>query len=536
MTNDTVVAAPPARKILFAFMAAASFLLYAFGVSALHQDRASGWILEAEGPIPVAVSYLVYHTPFGATDDNVLTRFLHPQGASVQDILATAAEDSIPRGAIDPFWYDGLGVGTGVFATAAMWTFGTSISSLVLFYLVIVGISVLAFILRFQDKRLIVVPFYFLVVTILLLTPLCTSADAVQQMPIGGHRYFVLAAFLPALHLFFEIIERFTSKDQRHGISNSLLLFAQALILFGVLLVRTSVSYVLGALFVALIWQIYRDRRQRDQLMLLVRKSTIVAAAFAFWTVFVVTAMPNYVQTGHVFGVFWHRAFISFALHPDWPFGDLQQVYNCTQYIPAGLNRTAGDQNGHCIWLAYPPNATRAPNEVTTGLYGGEYERVLRKAYFYVLIHYPRQTFDLYVFVKSKYIKDILVAAWESLFDVARAPVAKSVFVLTIAQLILFIAFITSISVPDRTIVPRQLLIIPIFFLLSLVPLYVAWAVLWTTVDAVFLMYSCLVLAGLLAVQFVIKALMPGVTTARSNALLRDIFSHFSSSSNNNLL
>jgi hypothetical protein len=507
MMDGTMVAVVtrPARKILLAFMAATSFLLYALGVLALHQDRAPGWAIEAQGPIPVAVSYLIYSTPLGATDVNVLTRFLHPNGASVQDILAAAANGSIPRGAIFPFSYDGLGAGTNLFATAAMWTFGVRISSLVLFYLAIVGIAVLAFVLRFRDNRLIVVPLYFLVVTILLLTPLSTSDIAVNQMPIGGHRYFVLAAFLPAMYIFFEITEKFNSPKAENRILNSFLLFAQGLLLFGVLVVRTSVSYVLAPLFVVLIWRIYTNRKQRDHLIPLVHKSTILAAALALWAAFVVVAIPAYVHTGRVFGVFWHRAFISFALHPDWPFGDLRQVYNCTQYIPAGLNRTAADSNGHCIWFAYPPNATRPAN--AADLYGGEYEKVLRHAYLNVLIHYPRQALDLYLIVKSKYIKDVLTAAWEFLFELNRAPVAKSVFVIAGAQLMLFIAFIYSLAIGRQPIVTWQLLIIPIFFLFSLAPLYVAWAVLWTSADTVFLMYSCLLLAGLLVIDFAIRAL-----------------------------
>jgi hypothetical protein len=519
MTDRAGFRSRPPYQIGFPLIAVASFLLYALGVLTLHQDRAPGWAVEAQGPIPVAVSYLIYRTPLGATEDNVATRFLHPNGTSVQDILATAATGSIPRGAVDPYWYDGLGAGENLFATAAMGMFGISISSLVLFYLAVVGISVFAFVLRYQDKRLIVVPLYFLALTVMLLTPLSTSANAVDQMPIGGQRYFVLAVFLPALYIFFEIIERSEATDRGRRILNSLLLFTQGLLLFGALLVRSSTSYVLGLLLGILIWQMYRARRERDGLGPLVRKSAIVAAAFGLWAVFVVTALPAYVHTGRVFSVFWHRAFISFALHPDWPFGDLRQVYNCTQYIPTGLDRTASDGNGQCVWFAYPANATRPPNEVATGLYGGEYERVLRNAYFYVLVHYPRHALELYLFYKSEYIKNVLVAAWQSLFELIRAPVAKSLFVIATTQLALFIAFIIAGAIGDSVVIDRRLLIFPILFLCSLAPLYVAWAVLWTSSDTIFLMYSCLVLASSLVVQFAIKALISAAVTLRSTAM-----------------
>jgi hypothetical protein len=173
LIDGAVLESRPAYDIRLPLMAVASFLLYALGVLTLHQDRAPGWALEAAGALPVAVSYLVYGTPLGAMDDNVLQSFLQPDGKSVQDIVATAAAGSIQHGAVDLYSLDGSGSGTDLFATAAIWLFGASISSLVRFYLVLIGISVVAFVLRYQDKRLFVVPLYFFVLTVMLLTPLC---------------------------------------------------------------------------------------------------------------------------------------------------------------------------------------------------------------------------------------------------------------------------------------------------------------------------------------------------------------------------
>ncbi len=268
---------------------------------------------------------------------------------------------------------------------------------------------------------------------------------------------------------------------------------------------RSSTGYVLGALLVVLIWRLYRDRRERGQLVPLGYKSAILGAAFAFWAVFVVAALPAYVQTGRTLGNFWHRAFVSFSMHPDWPFGDLRKVYNCTQYIPEGLNRDQADRNGHCVWWAYPPNATRPQNEVPQGTYGGEYERALRNAYFYVLTHYPRQAFELYFLIKSRLIKSTLTQAWNYLSQLGQAPVAKGLFVIVAAQLILFISFITSTALTASRVVDRRMIIFPIFFLFSLAPLYVAWAGSWTSIDTIFLMYSCLVPAASLLVQSLIK-------------------------------
>src|SRR5215475_16143006 len=59
------------QRALFVLIAVASFLLYALGVLALHQDKMPGWDLEAEGSLPVAISHLVYGAPLGAADQNV---------------------------------------------------------------------------------------------------------------------------------------------------------------------------------------------------------------------------------------------------------------------------------------------------------------------------------------------------------------------------------------------------------------------------------------------------------------------------------
>jgi hypothetical protein len=505
MLDGTIPGSRPAANVLLPLMAVASFLLYASGVLTLHQDRARGWALEAVGAVPVAVSYLVYGTPLGAMDHNMLQSFLTPDGKSVQDVLATAAAGSIPHGAVDMYSMDGSGSGTDLFATAAMWLFGISMASLARFYLVLIGISVVAFVLRYQDKRLLVIPLYFFVLTIMLLTPLGTSAVAANQIPIGGQRYFVLAPFLPVLHIFFELIDRSVAPKRKRRIANYLLLFVQAVLLFGVLLVRSSTGYLLGALLCVLIWRLYEERKGRVEMIL--RNAAIVAAAFAFCAVIVAAALPVYLQTGRLFGNFWHRAFANLSVDPDWPYGDLRTVYDCTKYIPEGLTNQNDDRNGHCIWWIYPPNASRPASEIMSGTYGREYETAVRNAYFYVLFHYPKQMLRSYVYIKSQLIGRVLWHGWNYLFAIGRARIAGSLFAIAAAQVLLFVSFIVSVAAAGQTLVDRRLIIFPTVFIFSLAPLYVASAHFWTTVDTVFLMYACLVLAILLAMQLAAKTL-----------------------------
>ena len=506
MATATRVAPRSGRAIFFVLISVTSFFLYALGVLALREDRAAGWNIEAQGPIPVAISHLIYGLPLGAVDHGMLNRFYNPENASIQDLVAAAA-GAIPRGDVLMYTLDGNGVGGNLFATIAMWMFGPDISSLILFYLVYIGISALAFICRFRDERLVVVPLYFLVVTFLLLTPLSASHRGVDQVAIGGIRYFALAPFLPGMHIFLELIERADPATRKSMAWHMLLLLVQGLLLFGAFLVRSSTGYLLAALIGVLIWRLYRDHRERSELISLGYKSAVVATAFGFWCLILVTALPAYVQTGRVLGNFWHRAFISFVRHPEWPFGDLAKVYDCEASSRKLSHDLPPDANGGCVWAAYINSTGRSESDREMNLYSGEYEKVLRNAYFYVLTHYPRQAFELYFFIKSAELKNTLVQAWLFLPGIFRAPVANGLFVIIALQLVIWFSFVVCSAAMLPTTVDLRLIIFPLFFLLSLVPRYVAWSSWMTGSDMIFLMYSCSLVAVAFASQWLLRSL-----------------------------
>jgi hypothetical protein len=108
-------------------------------------------------------------------------------------------------------------------------------------------------------------------------------------------------------------------------------------------------------------------------------------------------------------------------------------------------------------------------------------------------------------------IGEVLRQAWDYLFAVGRAQVSRSLFAITAAQLVLFVAFVISLAAAGLTVVDRRSFIFPVFFIFSFAPLYVASANFSTTADTVFLMYACLVLAILLAMQLAVKTLAPGL-------------------------
>jgi hypothetical protein len=529
MMDGTIRSGP--RQIAFTALALASFVLYAVGVLALHQDRTSQWDNERSS-LAAAASFLAYRAPLGAVAFNVEHYFLQrpvdsagqpPETKRVfvydpEEALAATTGGSMPSGGFRMFIIDGSGAGLPLLYTLAMWMFGAHVSSLVAFYLMIVGVSVLAFVWRYRDERLFVVLLYFLITSVMLLTPLCWSQSSVDAGPIGGYRLFTLAAVLPALHLYFEMAGPSDPAGRKLEISNLLAIFIQGVVFFAVFLGRSSAGYLLITLVLVLILRLHQGGIKGTLCSPLRYKFASWGAAVVLWAAIVGVGMPHYIKEGRVFGVLWQRAFVSLSLHPQWPFGDMNDIYKCTKYIPEGLTVRGSDRNGHCVWWEYPPNATRTLGEVNEDVYGGTYEKAMRGAYFYVLIHYPKEFFEVHAYVKSALIWGVLTDVWHSLFQLSVAPVAKPLFAIVAAQLVLFISLIIATAAAGLKAVDEKMLIFPVAFVVSLLPLYVAYAVLWTGSDTIFLFYCCLALVPALILQWAASFVFAGRTRATADA------------------
>jgi hypothetical protein len=497
----TSTAKLPAARIGLLALSVLSFLLYAAGVVALHQDRSSNWSVESDDPIPGAISHVIYGVRLGAIDANVLSVFRAQNQRTLASAMAKVADGSIAPSQSQIIANDGIGVGSILFATLAMSIFGAHISSLVFFFLAVIGTSALAFSWRFQDARLFMVPACFLVLSIIFLTPLCATPGIADQVPIGGNRYFSVAAILPAFHICFEISERVPPQSKQLQLVNSILLTLQALILFGTLLVRSSAGFFALVIVAILLYRLCAERRDRSKWVPIAAKLGLIAAPAIFWGIVVVKILPAYVETGRVFGNFWHRAFVSFGLHPDWPFGNLREVYDCSKNIPAGLVPGFSDRNGHCIWFVDSSNKARSDKEIGDGLYGGEYEAAMRQAFLRVVVSYPQKALELFVYIKSFLVLRTLREA----FQLQLEAVPKAIPAIVGIELLIFISVIAASVRRGIDVVSRQVSIVFVFFILSLLPLYVAWAVLWTSVDAIFFMYCSIAIVVAFLIQSVAK-------------------------------
>src|SRR5262249_758426 len=158
----------------------------------------------------------------------------------------------------------------------------------------------------------------------------------------------------------------------------------QALIFAFVLLERSSTVYLLGPIMLAALFRIWVNRRSPDEVRQILAKIGLTLAAGMALSSIISASVPDYVKTGRFLGGVWHRALGSLSYHPDWPFGNLRETYDCTNVIPKGLDVGRGnDQNAHCIFSSsYPPalSGELSNEEIDAHLYDGVYEKQLRSA------------------------------------------------------------------------------------------------------------------------------------------------------------
>ena len=197
-----------------------SYLLYAAAALVAVHQHPSAWSLEHDDGLPAAISHAVYGTRLGLYDSNVRAVFfqlrdtgLTPQ--SLENALEVVSQGKTPRGATT-LANDGIGAGQPLFMGIAAALFGAHLSSFPILFLLLMGVATLTFVARYRDDRLFMVPLTFAALSFLLLTPLLSDQQVLDEAPVGGNRFFGMLGVLPALHLYFDI-----SEEARDAQSNS---------------------------------------------------------------------------------------------------------------------------------------------------------------------------------------------------------------------------------------------------------------------------------------------------------------------------
>jgi hypothetical protein len=474
-----------ARSILRGIFPATAFLAYVVSIIWLHDAPKSAWQLEQQAAIPVAVSYVYYHAPFGSIDTGVWDAVLRNlrAGPSIDSFLGDIVQGDIHPGGIMATTIDGTALGYPLFATASLLLFGFRTISLVFGFAILLGTSVLVFLLRFRDGRALAIPIVFLALTVMLFTSHATVQYWVDQAPIGGYRFFVIAGIVPTLHIILELFDSANSTTRQW--TNSLLLVLQVILLVGVASARMTAAYFLCAVAFTAFVLIWRCRHDVSRRRLVIAKTAILLTAASAFYMGERLAVPDaYKGLGLASEPFWHRAFIGLGAHPDWPFGNLAATLDCSPDVPNGLVPGITDSDGHCAYNAAVKQGA-APGPV----YGRQYEKLLRSAFFDIVYEYPWKVLETYLVYKPLLILKTLSAA--TTLDISRqsAPIM-------IALAIQFVLLIVMIAfTPPEVGRLRELLgAFGLVGVSSLMPQLVAWSTVATSTDLICYMYSALAL------------------------------------------
>jgi hypothetical protein len=438
-------------RVLLAF---ASFLIYATAVLALHEDRDNPLLAEREA-FATAASTAVYHAPLGTAYSGV--------SASVRDFktpLRTALKQATKRNLelgflVQDGGMDGNGIGYLVLASAGMLIFGVHTYSPILMMLGLMGVSTAAFLLRFGAKSAALVVFYFFPLTLLLFSWLVWEPSVALNLPIGGIRYFAVFGILPAFHLACEFVDRPpatpAARRWRFG-----LLAPQVIILLLGALTRTSGTSLLAATGLVWLVTLWRNRRDRSRMWRHIANGVFVGGvACAFLAIILLLLPPNYLAEGRITGQVWHRAFVGLGLNPEWPFGNLREVYNCDCPEMPGLRLEPGalDNNGVCVWVHYAnafniqrfPEGTIPPRPFVKP---APYDTAEREAFFNVARLYPRQALETFIYYKPPWILgEIRNGLNPPLTLNGYSPFLKLLLVLACCNLLVFL--IMPSSTPD---------------------------------------------------------------------------------------
>jgi hypothetical protein len=308
---------------------------------------------------------------------------------------------------------DGVGVGYLVFTSLSMKIFSARIDAIPLGMLTLLAMSAFAFVARFRGVRLIVVPFLFLALTIILITPVTTDPFTLNFLPIGGSRYMGVIAIVPAIHILYELLEP-PAAPRRETWRRLIPFVVQAAVLALAVIIRGAAGYFLLAIGVVSLVVLWRRRSQGGRPAKIFKSWTALAATFAVVLGVIVASLPSeYVSTGRLFGNFWHCVFTSITLHPSWPYGNLREMFPCTNAFPEGLGPRF-DAAGYCAYFAARPDYHPTPQQLNAdmrNILDGAYERVLRDAFFKVVKAYPHEIFETFAYEKSKLVRQTVLEA-----------------------------------------------------------------------------------------------------------------------------
>jgi len=119
----------------------------------------------------------------------------------------------------------------------------------------------------------------------------------------------------------------------------------------------------------------------------------------------IAAAVPrDYLTEGRFGPAIWERVTQGLGVNPAWPFAGMNEMFDCKKFIPQGLQRGTGDDNGHCIWFDYVLKHHIPIETAGDRVLGSSYETAMREAFFTIAARYPAEVLKTFIYYKPKRI------------------------------------------------------------------------------------------------------------------------------------
>ena len=485
------------RSLIANAMVAAAFFVYALGVLTLHAGQRNEFVPERSS-IAAAASNMFYGASFGQVYGGVLTQFLD-LGVPLETSLERVRRQQVEKLDLFGSTWDGNGIGYNLVISVSFRLFGPQMSSAVYFMLALMAISAVALVWRFRVRGAVVAVLYFTTLTVMLFTPTVWHQPYALNMTIGGIRYFSLVAVLPGFHLLLELAD--ARQKEARLTAKFLTMSLQTLILVLAVLVRNSAAIVIVAIgFVWLVLECKNCRRFIEIFRLATNAICMTIVTLIFVSFLLHLVPRDYMSAGRFTETIWHRVFVSLGTSPEWPFGNVHDLYDCRRDIPEGIVSGTEDRNGHCVWRAYAIHHGISGDSVGQLTYGRLYDAALREAFFNVARAYPAQTIKAFVYYKPL----LMFQSIGENFELRLTQAAPRMLLLLAASLCNFLAFAlvasTVVLWSEVKIIAGATVALAVFIT---IPYFIVWAMPHTNGDL--LLY--LIFAVGLAAFAVLKAL-----------------------------
>jgi hypothetical protein len=431
--------------------------------------------------LSIAISEVYHGAKHHVGYESLYLEMHKAKGVSMDERFARALKWSPALDETPTFFLrEGIGHGYIEYAELAFRLFGANSAALYFLYALLFSISIILCMYRFHN-RLAIIGVLILAVTCMhiILTQFGIGIFAlIEHNRIYNLRFLSSLAIIPGLYLCFIVME-----NAQFSRKTLICAIGQAAILGFVCLIRETAYMVIIAILCCALFSWLRIRK-------LHRPEQVRSIAYYMAAVILITfAISTYSHQNqnwkyrYVYGtktVVWHRLFISLGANPKWPLAQIKAQVSCPS-TPEGIMPGIVDRNGQCMFQSYLISQGRnSISELIDLIYSKEYETVMRKAFFKVMLDHPVFFAETFFIHKPRYMVNTF--KWvlgHFRWSMSKLETAFVMFALLTATLCLIFATSEWVWIISVSLVAM--------WMSSVVPGLLGWAMPHTFYDAIWL-------------------------------------------------